>query len=211
MIFKRIMGVDMIFSLFGVNAKTPEKKFWVWFKNNQEILFAFEKDRENIFNKLAGQMHKIDENLTFEFGPITNKGTREFVISADGIIKSFPAVEKLFDAAPKLDKWKFIKFRPRRTLMSIEMYGLKINPDNVKCQLFKDKAKVGVMMFFEDYTPEQNNSYARIGYLLLDEAVGEYDVETKVGFIDFTSTESKYYENAFPLSDLSIRIDEQFN
>ena len=207
---KQIIGVIMVFSIFGFKGKTPEYRFWTWFENNQEMLFEFEKDREKIFDKITLQMHKIDENLTFEFGPVTKNGNREFVISADGIIKSFPSVEKLFETAPKLDKWKFVKFRPRRNPMTVQLSGLEIKPENVKCQLFKDKEKVGIMLFFENYTQEQNNLYARIGYLLLDESIGEYDVETKVGFIEFSSNKSKYFENSFPLIELSSRFDEQF-
>ena len=199
----------MAFTFFGFNSETPEEKFWSWFENNEQMLFEFENNREVVFDKLALQMHKIDENLTFEFSPIKDN-FREFVISADGIIKSFQAVEKLHDAAPKLKKWKFIKFRPRRKPMTVQLSGVEIKPEDVKCQLFKDGKKVGVMLFFKNYSPEQNNLFARIGYLLLDESIGEYDVETKVGFIEFASQDSKHFQDAFPLIKLSSRFDEQF-
>ncbi|MCB1585538.1 MAG: hypothetical protein KDI52_04585 [Xanthomonadales bacterium] len=201
----------MIFSLFGTKNQTPEQKFWKWFENNQQMLFEFEKDRENIFNSLTKQMETIDENLSFEFGPVTDNGSREFVISASGIIKSFPAVEKLFEAAPDLKKWHFVKFRPRRIPMSISFGDFEVKPEEVKCQLFKDGEKVGIMMFFSDYNEKESNIYEQIGYLLLDQTIGEYDVEIKVGFIEFQSPDSKYFENAIPLSELVTRFDEQFN
>ncbi len=199
----------MVFSLFGFNSKTPEQKFWNWFEKNQQMLFDFENDREGIFDKLAIQMHKIDDNLTFELGPVIDN-QREFVISADGIIKSFPSVEKLYESAPDLDKWKFIKFRPRRKPMGIQLNGMEIKPESVKCQLFKDDDRVGLMLFFKNYKNDESNTFERIGYLLLDQALGEYDVETKVGFIEFASQESEYYKNAFSLSELVTRFDELF-
>lgn len=201
-----ITGVAMVFALFGCGKKNQEEKFWSWFEKNQEMLFNFEKDTESIFDRLAKEMNKVDPELTFEFGPVEN-GKREFVISAGGIKDSFPKVESLYDSAPKLDKWIFIKFRPRRKPMGIEMGGKNINPDDLKFQLFRDEEKVGIMVFFDGYNEDEKNLYGQIGFLMLDQALGEYDVETKVGFIEFVSTESKYYEDAHPLTELQERFD----
>lgn len=49
----------------------------------------------------------------------------------------------------------------------------------------------------------------QIGYLLLDEALGEYDVETHVGAIVFFNRISKYFEHARPLSELPSHFDEK--
>ena len=108
----------MMFSLFQALA-TPEQAFWSWFEKNEKRLFTFETDRDRVFNELAGKLKQVHESVTFEFGPVED-GKREFVISADGIKDAFPAVEKLYALAPKLPRWKFIKFRPRRAAMDIE-------------------------------------------------------------------------------------------
>jgi hypothetical protein len=85
---------------FGRRAGlTPEQAFWNWFQKNEDSLFDFEKNQAEIFDRLSTELHKIDPNLTFEFGPKEND-RREFTISADGIRKAFPAVEKLFASAP---------------------------------------------------------------------------------------------------------------
>ena len=49
-----------------------------------------------------------------------------------------------------------------------------------------------------------------IGYLFLDEALGEYDVEMKLGEIQFESRKSKYFERARPLAGLTKAFDEHF-
>ena len=59
----------------------PEEAFWKWFQRNENSLFDFEKDRERTFDLLGAEMHKLNPNLTFEFGP-KEDGRREFVISA---------------------------------------------------------------------------------------------------------------------------------
>lgn len=87
----------------GSAQVTPEHAFWNWFQKNEATLFDFEKDQERIFDRLSAELQKIDPNLTFEFGPQDN-GRREFTISADGIRKAFPAVEKLYAAAPSMPR-----------------------------------------------------------------------------------------------------------
>ena len=80
---------------------TKEHAFWKWFEKNQEDLFHFEKDREAIFDRLATALNKVHGNLTFEFSPVREDGTREFVISAGGIKAAFPNLEALHAAAPR--------------------------------------------------------------------------------------------------------------
>jgi hypothetical protein len=92
--------------------------------------------------------------------------------------------------------------------MTLRIGNKKVDPDDVRCQLFKDGDKVGIMLFFKDYSEDEEDIYGQIAYLMLDQALGEYDVETKVGFIEFTSNESKYYDGAFPLSALAKYFDE---
>ncbi len=75
----------------------------------------------------------------------------------------------------------------------------------------EDDEKLGIILFFKDYKEAEKNIWGNIGFLMLDQALGEYDVETKVGFIEFHSKKSKYYYNSFPLSELTKRFDNYFN
>jgi len=170
-----------MFGLFKTQA-TPEQEFWKWFLKNETNLFAFEKNQKAVFHELGTQMEKIHASLTFEFGPVKD-GKREFVISAGGDKKAFPAVERLFSAAPKLGHWIFIKFRPRREPMDINYGGEKVKADDVFCTVELDRGKAGITVFLRGYQAEQHDTYGAITFLILDQALGESDVETKVGFI----------------------------
>ena len=199
----------MAFTLFGTSAHAgSEETFWKWFAANEARLFSFEKNQEAIFDELGKQMSRVNSDLTFEFGPVTD-GKREFVISAGGIKKSFPAVEALYSKAPSLSRWAWVKFRPRRLpLNDLEYGGKKVRTDDVRYLLAKDGDKVGIVLFFDGYSENEKNIYGQIGYLFLDEALGEYAVETEVGFIEFQSHESKYFSNSSPLRDLPAHFDE---
>lgn len=205
----QVTVLSMALAIFSGSAQAgTEEAFWKWFASNEQRLFAFEKDQEAIFDDLGREMSRVHSDLTFEFGPVRD-GKREFVISAGGIKSAFPAVESLYRKAPSLERWIWIKFRPRRSHLSDLGYGGKrIRADDVRYLLAKDADRVGIVLFFEGYTEEQSNTYGQIGYLFLDEALGEYAVETQVGFIEFQSTESKYFSQSSPLSELPKQFDE---
>lgn len=210
-----ILGVILMsfFSLSIFGSNTNEEKFWKWFEKNEVRIFEFEKDKNKIFNELSSQLTKINKDLTFEFGPV-EKGKRDFVISAGGIIESFSAVEKLFLASPKMKRWNIIKFRPRRNpINDLNFGGKNIKADDVYYMLFKDDDlnKVGIAIFLDGYKEKERDIYAQMGYLFLDEAIGEYDVETKVGAIVFESKESKYFKQAKRLKEIGKEFDEYFN
>jgi hypothetical protein len=202
-------AILMAFSLFGNKAAANnEDVFWKWFAVNEPRLFEFEKDREGIFNELGKEMKLVNGDLTFEFGPVQN-GKREFVISAGGIRSAFPAVEALYNKAPALQRWVWIKYRPRRLpINDLEFGGKKVKADDVRYLLAKDGDKIGIVLFFDGYNADEKNTFGQIGYLFLDEALGEYAVETQVGFIEFQSRESHYFSRSSPLKELPTQFDE---
>ena len=181
-------------------------------QENQSKLFEFEKNQEAIFNELAKEMHRVHESLTFEFSPVRD-GRREFVISADGIRAAFPAVEALHRAAPQLQNWTFIKYRPRRkTINDLTINGETIRASEVRFLLLKDEHphKVGILLFLQGYQKAEHTKFAQYGYLFLDEAIGEYDMETFVGAMRIESLEHELYEKSLMLSDLAENFDAYF-
>jgi len=200
----------MLFDMFGAKPSSKEEAFWNWFVKNEQRLFDFESDRERIFGDLGTQLKKVHGDLTFEFSPVQD-GKREFVLSAGGIRSAFPAVESLYAKAPPLTRWKWVKYRPRRMpLNDLNYAGKAIKVDDVRYLLAKDGDKVGVVLFFDGYNEEEKATFGQMGYLFLDEALGEYAVETQVGFIEFEGRDSKHFPQARPLRELPAQFDEHF-
>lgn len=153
-------------------------------------------------------MQRVNEDLTFEFGPVI-AGKREFVISAGGIKAAFPAVESLYATALNLPRWEWVKFRPRRDEISdLQLDERTFKADDVHYMLARDGAKIGIVLFFDGYTGQESSVFRQVGYLFLDEALGEYAVETKVGFIEFKDRTSPHFGKARPLSELATHFDE---
>lgn len=182
-----------------------EQKFWKWFEANQDEFFDFEADREKAFDRLHRQLCKVHPNLTFEFGPPDDQ--REFVISAGGIREAFPAVTALVAAAPKLDRWHITGFRPRRNILPrIQIGETCVDPADVQFSLLTRGSEIGLRIFIPGYT-DTDTTLKQIGYLMLDEALGEYDVETRIGLITFLPPESTHDETRYPLSELAALFD----
>jgi hypothetical protein len=185
---------------------TVQQDFWNWFIHHEEELFDFEADQERIFDQLAAELQKVDRDLTFELGP--KEAKREFVISAGGIKRAFPSVSALVNAAPTLERWRVTAFRPRRSpANTVEFRGKCVDPKRVQFSLLDNGKTAGVYLFIPGFQ-EGDVDLKQIGYLLLDEALGEYDVEARLGLIKMHAPEAPTAEERYPLSDLPTRFDQ---
>lgn len=187
-----------------------EKDFWIWFIKNEERIFSYEKDQESIFNELSNQLFNVNQYLVFELSSVLGDGKRDFIISADGMISAFAAVERLYSRAPALKNWNIIKFRPKRTPTDHLQIGDKnINLDDVYFTVSKSEKpyKVDVQLLFRYFEESERNVFSQVSFLLLDQALGEYDTEMKIGFVDCESTDSACFVQSQPFKKLQDNFD----
>ena len=199
----------MGFSIF--NKESKEEKFWNWFEKNQETYYSEIENleiREEIFNELTKNLKKVNEDLVFEFSPIHENNVREFTISAEGMKELFPIVEKLIEKAPKLKNWKFNAFRQRIPGDEFEIqYGdLKISYSDIYYRSENDNGKLGIELNIKNYDDEAQTQNAI--YILLDGLIGEYDVTTKIGWIEWVKLNENEMENLKPIIELRNEIDK---
>lgn len=173
-------------------------------------MFEFDPDREvereRVLDQLQAELNKIDPHLTFEFGPRETR--RELIISAGGIKSAFPAVTSTVAAAPALKRWQITAFRPRRAYLNSVTFGGKcVDPEDVQFTLLDNGKSAGLYLFIPGFL-ESDAALKAIGYLLLDDALGEYDVECRLGLIKMLSPETRTEGKRFPLTDLPALFDE---
>ena len=162
------------------------EKFWKWFQKNASKLYKFEDKKDKLLRELTCEIKKIHYALTFVFLPIFS-GVREMTISADGVKAGFPYVRLLVDSAPKISTWKFTAFRQRTNAdYAITVGNVTLNPQEVFFlhDLDSERGKVDVI-FFADGIIEDNTNFMSILCMFLDNALGEFDVATKLGYVDF--------------------------
>lgn len=192
---------------FSCTQMTKEETFWKWFQANEARLFDFEQDREKIFGELGRELKKVHPDLVFEFGPKNEK--RDFTVSADGIKEAFPAVISLVDKTPPLERWKILKFRQRgKPDVNITLNGETMNGDQFKFTLEPDGKKAGITLYIDGYDETRRDLFAKAGFILLDNCLGEYDMETKVGFVEFKPASEPSSLTKQPLSELPGTFDK---
>jgi hypothetical protein len=186
-------------SIFGL--KTKEQKFWDWFSKRSERYFEFEKEQENLFDELKLRLNRINSDLTFEFGPTSQNRQREFIISADGIKKSFPDVIKLVKAAPEYSNFKIIAFRqPHMDFTQIIFKDIQIDFRDVFFRYGKDNGKIGIELNIRGY--QNNNDWGSASFILLDTIIGEYDTEMNLSWIERKELNEKELTKLLPITDL---------
>jgi hypothetical protein len=178
--------------------------FWRWFVEHEDDLLHWERDRERIFDELHDELKKVHPNLAFEFGP--PQAQREFIISAGGLRDAIPSVVALTQRAPNLPNWEIIPFRPRRPIGNfIDMDGVRIESKDLQFALFDNGTLPGLSLFMPGY--RKDSPFDGIGFLLLDVALGEFDVATRLGFIEMLPFETVTEDERYPFVQLPSIFD----
>jgi hypothetical protein len=177
--------------------------FWRWFgKNAARIREGVERqDQGVIIHELGARIAKAAPGVVHEIGK-PDDGTVELVFSADGVRAGIPGVLALAKSAPRLDGFLFTAFRPRHP-----GFGLRINGETVTADDLAYVSRPGEgVLHVAVFVPGDRDERARttIGFLLLDQVLGEHDVMTGLGRIDFVS---EPLEGARPLSALAAEFD----
>ncbi len=160
-------------------------RFWEWFQQNIDRLDRFEEDPEALFHELSAELAKVHRGLTFELGPEGEDGRREFVVSADGIRAVFPAVQELVHAAPPLPDWRITAFRPPRgTDVSVTLGGHTLSAEDVWFAAYPAGQRAGLRLHIRGLNKENERLLGQAAFILLDSALGEYAVETRIGPVE---------------------------
>ncbi len=204
-----IVAIMLGWSVFGLSAHaSPAADFWAWFKQHEPALFDFADDPEAIFTLLSAQLAKVDPNITIELGPLKD-GKRDFIISVDGVKTAFPAVIALAAAAPELPRWRVVPFRPRRSSFSmVTLMGVTLAPNDVAFTYQAENGKLSLTLYINGYDKNKHATYAEIGYFLLDEVLGEYDLGTRINLIEFKDADARSRLPKFQLKALPEIVDK---
>lgn len=173
--------------MWPFSRKSPEEKFWGWFVKNERKLF--EQDlRGDMGNTLSDELRRYHDGLVWETSVRPDDhGKRQFAISADGLAEHFSAVEALADAAPPLRLWKVVRFRPREPKYRdfvIKMHGVRIGADSLEVSISPHDGKVDVAFHIRGCNEPHEKNFVSPAFVMLDNALGEYDAVCKVGRFD---------------------------
>jgi len=80
---------------------------------------------------------------------------------------------------------------------------IKVGAEDIEITPEPDGEKIGLRVFVKGFNQEQSKQYSHLVYIFLDHIIGEYDMETRVGFIEIypfekTSSNKRFGINDFP-------------
>ena len=87
------------------------KEFWAWFATHDLEFLRLGTADDPFWNLALEQLKKVDENFWFELSHHRHPA-REFIVTAEGHVESFPMAEELVRLAPKIEGWTFIALKP---------------------------------------------------------------------------------------------------
>ena len=166
----------------------PEQihNFWSWFSKNQSRFSNLEQDRENLVPEIVEHLRQLSQNLTIEV-EVPKNGVREMAISADGVEGDFPLVQQLVATAPSMQGWRIIAFRQPSKLEGMELKypGLTLDVAKMWIMPIEDDHGFDLIIFFPGYSDDKRNLFINGAYVLLDNAIGEYNVVKGIRTLDF--------------------------
>lgn len=192
------------------SKENKEQKFWNWFIKNQEKLLVDSGNENRTVDQLSIKLTEYKEGLTFEVSTEI-EGKKEFIISADGLEELFPYVQKLITSSPDLQNWKFIAFRPRMqdyTNFKLDYAEMEFDPEKIWVKPIIDDGNFDLILYLPNFNEENKNILISGSYILLDMALGEYDVVTGIRYLDHQAlSEDPKQEGLLPLSELRKIFD----
>jgi len=175
-----------------------------------------------IFPEIGRHIKQIDQALVFEIG-MAPQGKKEFAVSADCKEELFPLVEKIVAAAPEVKGWKIVAFRqktPPETLKGLAIAAQpaedgKVIPGaastgvavkDMRFALTKEGGKAKVTIFIKDFKDDGPQSH--MAQMLLNQAVGEYDLVKKIKDVEYKSDTAPEAKDAKPFEELGAALDK---
>lgn len=192
--------------------QSQEKQFWKWFLEYEDKFYHFEHNQQELFNPALAKLQDIQPDLVFEIGPEID-GKREFIISANGLKEGFSSVIEVTKAAPEMDRWIVVPFRQRKRNLDIEIQlgDLTLGVEDLFFTYEPSGNKVNIDLYIAGINPKEEQVY-HIALLLLDNVIGEYDVEMKLDKIEIHQlTDIEDATKLYSLKELPTLLDGFFS
>ena len=192
------------------SRKPPAEQFWSWFVKNESRLLDL--PGEPLVLEAGNRIRKSFPGIMFEVGPADQR-PRELIISADGISENVSAVEAIADAAPPLDAWTITRFRPPHDGYAKSMlhFGpVSLGKDTIRTKLTrKQDGRPDVDLYLQGFDADAPEAqiYQGAAFILLDKALGEYNVICLVGEVRFHPLEAAP-DDLIEWADFAERFNE---
>jgi hypothetical protein len=190
----------------------PKEFFWQWFIHHQTELEAFIQNPNRdyaIYHEMTETLQKFSELLYPEI-TVNDEGNYVLIITPNGISDGIEPTREIVAAAPVIDRWEIVRFRQPRDEVSLEHDGLHYEADDIEiiAQINEQTDKADVLIFIRNMNHDPRK-YQTLAFLYLDHVLGEFNVITRIGYIDFKHLEAdETVEDSISLLELRKLIED---
>lgn len=192
-------------------SKKRHVSFWQWMQEHEADMYALlSRNPEEAVRTISRWYLKDYKECSFEISPVKENGKMQLMISANGERSKFPLIQKIVEAAPVLQKFDVVAFRQRKVpddirTVELALSGVMIKAEDVYFHSRKENQMLHITVHIEHF--DGSKEYKIGGFILLDALLGEYDVETYLGNIEFRPLEQKDMFNLDPIWKLPQMVD----
>lgn len=191
--------------IFNKHKEVPSinnETFWKWFTENEKEFYQIVKERKNVnkdfLQKLMPQLQKLNSQFYCLTGMYDDE-TVEFVIIAEGDIKTFVFVEELIEEAPVVKGWKFTALKQALPSadISIEMKGYIFDDDTIKFFNKPDHEypdEINIVLVHNDLNESNKEVIINGTYIFLDNVLGELNAATLIDTVTVEENSHKKEE-----------------
>lgn len=204
----------------NLNEDQKAEKFWNWFNKKQnKFLFlsdVSQREKDNLLQEFLLELHQYNENIYFKIGGHPNDEKVELIISAEGDLEQFPAVEKLTSYAPKYKNWEVIAFKPPMGNGFCLNYRDKVfDPEKIiyiPLSAKQNSKAIGFNVCYPDFEESEKEIYINGTYLILDAIIGEKSTALDIDYMEVIKTPENISDFDFGhLSNIAEYISEKKN
>jgi hypothetical protein len=169
-------------------STSPEQQFWDWFIANKKKIENFIDSEHNdysMYNLLTKKMRAYHDEIVPELTK-TKDDKYVLIITPDGIKAGIEPTKALAAAKPHIDNWIVEKFRQPCDEITLEFKGVTYPSSDIEVVAEFDSKKevANIEMFIRNMNKDPIN-YKNLAFLYLDHILGEFNVLTKIGYIEF--------------------------
>jgi len=187
------------------SEKDRIKEFWVWFvTHNLEFLRLGSPD-ESFWDLALEQLKKIDVNFWFELSRHRDPA-REFIVTTEGHVESFPVAEELVRLAPNIKTWTFIALKPAQGFRFTTQYeGIQFDPQKMWFLPLVNESRpadLGIRIAVPGLNSMDKTIAHNAALVILDTGLGERSASLDLRFTEVTDVP------ADPASEGHIELSE---
>lgn len=189
---------------------SPYKAFWDFFSSNLEYIETFENSPHMVTDAVSKMLGLVAPDVDFLMGRHPD-GYFEFILIAGGIRKNIQTILDLYSAAPQMENWVVVPFRPRQEVSSFDMQGQEFDISDFYYQSDFSDDLTHLLILIRGYDPCQEELYGSTAFMFLDTVLGEFDVMMRIGEVQIHALPEDLQGHVVkPLSALAEEVDARY-